>query len=119
MTPHGTLTLWLDPGSGNVPLRLRLGEEGNDLMEKTPMRLMKAKNRRWERPNLPERQYELLVDFRPTSTGDRASVEGYVRKEGFVYEGGQEFETRYEFTLGPRPIRPKARGLGADPTHTR
>ena len=42
VTSHGTLTLWLDPASGNVPFRLRLWKDGNDLLDKTPMRLQKA-----------------------------------------------------------------------------
>ncbi len=108
VTSHGTLTLWLDPASNHVPRRLRLRKVRDDLMEKTPMRLQKAQNRRWARPNLPVRQYELYVDYRPILVGDRAAISGYVRNELFTYEGGPEFSIRLAFNLDhirfdPRP----------------
>jgi len=111
VTSHGTLTLWLDSASDYVPLRLHLWKDGNDLMAKTPMRLQKAQNLRLARPNLPVRQYELQVDFRPESIGGRTAIAGYVLKERFIYEGGPEFSMRVEFGRDRIRFDPKPEDL--------
>ncbi len=107
VTAHGTLTLWLDPASDYAPVRLHLWKENNDLLEKTPMRLLKADANRGARPKLPLRQYELQVDFRLQSIQGRIAPTSYVRTDRFIYEGGQEFLSRSDFSLEHIRFDPK------------
>lgn len=107
VTAHGTLTLWLDPASKYAPVRLRLWKEGDDLMDKTPMRLQKAEVGRWARPNLPMRQYELQEDFRLQSIKGRIAPASYVRIDRRIYQGGQEFVSRKESSLDHIRFDPK------------
>ena len=110
-TSHGRLTLWLDPAANFAPLRLHLWKEGNDLMDKTPMRLQKATNHQSAKPNLPVRAFELQVDFRLASIESRTAIAGYVRKDRYIYEGGSEYSVRIEASLDHIRFDPKPEDL--------
>ena len=110
-TSHGTMSLWLDSELNFAPLRMLIRKAGNDLMDKTPMRLQKALNYRWARPNLPVREYDLQVDFRPSSIEGRTVIAGYNRAERFRYEGGQDYSIRSEVTLDHIRLVPKSEEL--------
>lgn len=110
-TSHGAVTLWLDGALNYAPLRLRIHKAGNDIMGKTPMRLQKAPNYMWARPNLPVREYELQVDLRPTSIEGRTVFAGYLMMERFGYEGGPEFSIRTEASLDHIRLLPKPEEL--------
>ena len=111
VTSGGTLTLWLDPAAEYAPLRMRMWKKGNDLMAKTPMRLQKALDFRWARPNLPVRQYELQVDYQQKPIDGRVAIAGYVRRDRYIYEGGSEFAIRIESSLDHIRFDPKPEEL--------
>jgi hypothetical protein len=107
LTTHGTVTLWLDSSSDYAPVRIHLRKSGNDLMDKIPMRLQKAPNYMWARPNLPTREYELHLDARPVSIDGRTALAGYVRRDLFVYEGGSEYSIRSDAVFDNVRLLPK------------
>ncbi|MFI5456155.1 MAG: hypothetical protein ACHRXM_11965 [Isosphaerales bacterium] len=110
-TSHGTVTLWLDPAANHAPIRMQMRKAGNDLMGKTPMRLQKATNYKGAKPNLPLREFELQVDFRPTSIEGQTVIAGYVRRDRFIYEGGPEYSIRIEASLDHIRLVPKPEEL--------
>ena len=108
-TSHGTLSVWLDPVADFAPIRVQLHKSGNDLLNKTPMRLLKAAGDEKEpRPNLPLRERKFDVEYKLVSIGNRTGVSGYVRRDDQIYEGGASYSRRVDATLDgvhfdPRP----------------
>jgi hypothetical protein len=99
-TAHGQVTLWLDPAAAFAPVRLRVVKGEADLLDKVPMRTLKAETSELSPyPKLPMRGMEIQIDYRLGTVAGRPMIVGYTRLDRFLYEGGSDYLRRDEGNL--------------------
>jgi len=95
-TPHGTVSLWLDPGAEFAPIRLRVSKSPKDLFGGTPIQSLKGRgDKKRAAPALPLRGVEYQVDFRAAPVADKVGIVQYERLDRLIFEGGRDYSMRY------------------------
>ncbi len=114
-TDHGTIALWFTGEDEAIPARLEMHKKGADLLEKTPMNRQKAfGSDRGPMPNLPLREWHLILDFKHDEHEGRVFPTGYVKLERRVFKGGTDFSSRSDVTFSS--VRPNPPAADLEPT---